>query len=140
MSAASYTINEKLRTSTPIENEEMILVSNLNIALDKMPKYKGNLRRSLYFDEDIAVQKFVAEYVPGESIKYKEFLSATKGRELYNPDGQVQIFIRDSENGRDISSINDDEQEVLYKTGSEFVVVDKIGENGKYFILLEEKQ
>ena len=140
MSAASYTINGKLRTSMPIDNEEMILVNNLNMALDKMPKYKGNLRRSLYFDDDIAVQRFVAEYAPGESIKYKEFLSTTKERELYNPDGQVQIFIRDSENGRDISSVNDGEQEVLYKTGSEFVVVDKIGADGKYFILLEEKQ
>lgn len=140
MSAKSYTINGKLRTKTPLTDEEKEFVKKLNEALDKIPTYSGNLQRSLVFDDDASVQKFLADYKPGKPIKYKEFISTTKGTELYNPSGQIQILIRDSKNGRDISSINDKEQEVLYKTDSEFIVIDTAEKDGKHYILLEEKQ
>lgn len=72
-----------------------------------------------------------------KTITYKEYISTTKG-DTYNSDGQVQIYIFDSQKGRDISKYNDGEQEILYLRGSKFKVseIDKI-ENTTY-ILLEE--
>lgn len=56
----------------------------------------------------------------------------------YNPDANVQIFIK-SKTGKDISSFNPSENEVLYPTGSEFIVKEVEQHGDKYFILLEEK-
>ena len=140
MSAQSYMINGKLRTGMPLTKEETALVSRFNEALDKMPVYRGDLQRSLFFEDIASVQEFLTDYTPGETIKYREFISTTKGETQYNPEGQVQIFIRDSQKGRDISSINDSEQEVVYKTDSEFVVINVTERNGKYYITLEEGQ
>ena len=119
--------------------EETALVSRFNETLDKIPVYRGDLQRSLFFEDAADVQEFLIDYTPGETIKYSEFISTTKGKNQYTPDGQVQILIRDSQNGRDISSINDSEQEVVYKTDSEFVVIDVTESDGKYYIWMEEK-
>lgn len=51
-------------------------------------------------------------------------MSTTKGQ-VYNEDGQVQIYIQNAHNGRDISSVNAHEQEVLYKTNQRFKVLNK---------------
>ena len=139
MSAQSYMINGKLRTEMPLTEEETALVSRFNETLDKMPVYRGDLQRSLFFEDAADVQEFLIDYTPGETIKFREFISTTKGKNQYNPDGQVQILIRDAQNGRDISSINDSEQEVVYKTDSEFVVIDVTESDGKYYIWMEEK-
>ena len=138
MSAQSYMINGKLRTEMPLTEEETALVSQFNETLDKMPVYRGDLQRSLFFEDAADVQEFLIDYTPGETIKFREFISTTKGKNQYNPDGQVQILIRDAQNGRDISSINDSEQEVVYKTDSEFVVINVTERNGKYYVILEE--
>ncbi|MFQ8902609.1 MAG: hypothetical protein ACLR7D_12835 [Lachnospira eligens] len=67
----------------------------------------------------------------------KRFLSTTKGQ-VYNEDGQVQIYIQNAHNGIDISSVNAQEQEVLYKTNQRFKVLNKEKADDKYYILLEE--
>ena len=82
-------------------------------------------------------QKWCIVQQIGEPIAYNEFLSTTKG-ETYNPEGQVQIFIQDAKNGRDISSINEGEQEVLYKNGASFVVLNIVENDGIQYILLGE--
>lgn len=139
MSSKSYVVNEKLRTGGKLSDVEQEMVNNLNKALDKMPKYDGNLQRSLYFYNEEAINEFLKDYKVGEPVEYKEFLSTTKG-ETYNPDGQVQIFIRDAKNGRDISSFNKEEQEVLYKNNSTFNVLNIVEYDGKHYILLGEKE
>lgn len=137
LSAKSYVINEKLRTAAALTAEDRLFVKNLDEALHKMPNFKGNLQRSLIFYSDEDVSVFINEYKVGNKITYSEYLSTTKG-EIYNPDGQVQIFIANAERGRDISSFNDAEKEVLYERNSSFVVVDTVEQNGKVYILLEE--
>ena len=89
------------------------MVDRLNETLNKMPKYNDNLQRSVYFKFEKVVEKYV-----------KRFLSTTKGQ-VYNEDGQVQIYIQNAHNGRDISSVNAQEQEVLYKTNQRFKVLNK---------------
>ena len=137
MSFDSYILNEKLRNNVALSAREQSTIDKLCETLDKMPNYKGNLQRSLYFNDEQELKDFLKDYVVGRTIKYKEFLSTTKG-EMYNPEGQVQIFIQNAEKGKDISMINTKEQEVLYKKDSEFEVLNMVVNNGIYYILLGE--
>jgi hypothetical protein len=50
----------------------------------------------------------------------------------------VQIFILDSKNGRDISSLNPKESEVLFGRNSSFIVESVNEQDGKYYILVVE--
>ena len=137
MSAKSYVVNEKLRSGTTLEQEEEAFVENLEKALDKMPVYEGDLQRSLYFYSDDDVESFMSTYQVGGKVKYNEFISTSKGK-LYNPDGQVQLFIHNAKSGKDISALNSNEDEVLYKRDSTFRVLNIVEQDGKYFILVVE--
>lgn len=137
MSTKSYIVNEKLRTGTVLSNDEEKFVVNLDMALKKMPVYEGNLQRSLFFYSDDDVTVFLKEHKKGNIVKYNEFVSTTKG-ELYNPDGQVQIYIQNAKKGRDISSLNEGENEVLYERNTSFKIINTIEHDGKYYILMEE--
>ena len=137
MSSKSYIINEKLRNGTALTKEEKELTEHLDVALDKMPSYEGNLQRSLIFYSEDDVSDFMKDYKIGNRITYKEYLSTTKG-ETYNPEGQVQMFIEDAKSGKDISSVNEAENEVLYKRDSSFVVKNVVEHDGVNYILLGE--
>lgn len=130
MSASSYVVNDKLRSGMELTPDDISFIINLDTALDKMPKYSGNLQRSLVFNSEDTHQA-------GQIVTYDEYLSTTKGQ-TYNPDGQVQIYIADAENGRDISEYNKSEQEVLYKRKSYFYIQEVVKQDGKYYILMTE--
>lgn len=138
MSPKSYVVNDKLRRNEELTQEEVRFTMNLDKALDKMPSYSGTLQRSLQFTNDYQLQEFLKDYTIGNSIFYREYISTTKG-DVYNADGQVQIFIQNSKNGKDISKFNGAEHEVLYKRNSAFIVRNRIERDGVYYILLVEK-
>lgn len=137
MSTKSYVVNEKLRTGAKLSDVEIQFVKDLDAVLDKMPIYEGNLQRSLLFrlNEDIDV--FLRSHKIDNIVKYNEFISTTKG-DIYNPDGQIQIYIQNAKNGRDISFINESENEVMYPRNATFKVINVIERDGKYYILMEE--
>lgn len=137
MSFKSYVVNEKLRNGNQLTNEEKQFINNLNEALNKLPSFNGNLQRSLYFDDQESLNNFLSEYEINMPVSYKSFISTTKG-ETYNHEGQVQIYIQDSKNGKDMSIFNRKEQEVLYKTDSEFNVIYMTEHDGVHYILLGE--
>ena len=137
MSAKSYEINEILRTKAALTPENQKFVDELDSALEKLPAYEGDLKRSLYFYSEQEIATFMEKYPVGSRITYNEYISATKGN-VYNPDGQVQIYIRNAKHGKDISDFNKAEDEILYQRGSAFKVVEIIREKDKYFICLEE--
>ncbi len=137
MSAKSYVVNEKLRTGTKLTDSEKEFVDNLDAALDKMPTYEGNLQRSLLFYSDEDIEAFMKRHTVGNTVTYDEYISTTKG-ETYNPEGQVQIYIQDAKNGKDISALNDGESEILYKRNSAFTIVNVVEQDGTYFILAVE--
>ena len=137
ISSKSYVINEKLRNATELTLREKNMVDKLNETLDKIPKYEGNLQRSLYFKHEDDINNYMKLFEIGKPVEFKQFLSTTKG-EVYNEEGQVQIYIQNAHSGRDISSINEQEQEVLYKPGQMFKVINIVKEDNKHYILLEE--
>ena len=137
ISSKSYVINEKLRNATELTLREKNMVDKLNETLDKIPKYEGNLQRSLYFKHEDDINNYMKLFEIGKPVEFKQFLSTTKG-EVYNEEGQVQIYIQNAHSGRDISSINEQEQEVLYKQGQMFKVINIVKEDNKHYILLQE--
>lgn len=138
MSSKSYIINEKLRKGISLTVDEQDFINNLDNALKKMPTYKGDLTRSLSFIYDDEMSAFIEAHTIGNSITYKEYISTTKGP-IYNPDGQVQIVIEGATKGRDFSSLNDGEKEVLYERNASFSVKHIIEKDGKYYMWLVEK-
>lgn len=133
----SYAINEKLRKGVPLTSEEKGFIMTLDSALNKMPKYKGNLNRSLIFDDESALDEFLSNYKAGNTIVYDEYISTTcKG--VYNPDGQVQIHIFGASSGRDITTINKGENEVLYQRNSSFKIISIVEENETIKIYMKE--
>lgn len=137
ISSKSYIINEQLRNETPLTIEDSEFTMDLDAALAKLPRYRGDLRRSLYFMDTDAMQTFLDMHRTGEKITYREYLSATRG-ETYNPEGQVQLRIANSTKGRNLAGFNDEEAEVLYERNASFRVGGTVNRNGKWFILLTE--
>lgn len=132
----SYTYNEKLRNNielTPMEEE---ILNNLDSALEKMPKYNGEVTRSVSISLD-DMDYFLKDYKEGYIVKHKAYTSTTKG-ETYNKEASVQMYIK-CKNGRDISEYNPDEQEVLFIRNSRFKVL-KIDTTDDFYvrIVLEE--
>lgn len=132
----SYTYNEKLRDDIKLTEEEKTILSNLDKALEKMPKYNNEVTRSVSISYD-DIDYFLKDYKEGSIIKYKAYTSTTKG-EIYNPDSRIQITIK-SKNGRDISDYNPDEQEILFIRNSQFKVL-KVDTSDDFYvrIILEE--
>jgi len=137
ISSDSYKLNDKLRRGSQLSEQDEILTNHLDAALKKMPKYEGDLGRSLYFYNDTELNSFMNSHMLGSVVMYNEFISTTKG-DVYNLDGQVQLYILDAENGRNISHFNEGEQEILYERESKFRVKNIEEINGTYHIQLEE--
>lgn len=140
----SFTINDALRRMRSVEDltlEQQQFISDLDNALKKVPKYEGTLIRTVDFSDypdtaDLELE-FVSKFVPGETIEIPQYWSTAKS-EGYNDNAKIKIYIENSRRGRDISSIGLDEREVLYERKSTFVVKNKINQDGKWYILLQE--
>ncbi len=137
ISSESYTLNDKLRNGVELTKNEQKLVKNLSSALNKLPKYKGDLNRSVNFDNDEKLATFLEEHKVGDIVTYKEFISTTKGEE-YAPEFNVQIHINNSKKGTNISMLNESESEILYNINSKFKVLNVILREGIYHIVLSE--
>lgn len=139
VSPDAYALNDKLRrgATSELTDIEKEWIKNLDSALRNLPNYEGDLNRSVtfWFAED--AQKFFDGFVEGKEYTPKQYLSTTKG-EVYNDDAQVQIYIQNAKNGKDLGKLNDMENEVLYPFMSRFKVINKVQQDGKFYILLEE--
>ncbi|WP_107841879.1 phage minor capsid protein [Metasolibacillus meyeri] len=137
ISSESYKLNDKLRRGTSLNEQDEVLINHLDAALKKLPQYEGDLSRSIYFNTNDDMARFLQEHVPGKEKMYKEYISTTKGN-TYNPEAQVQLYILDARKGRNISNYNPGEQEVLYERGSKFIINRIEVINDVHHILLEE--
>ncbi|MFD2696358.1 ADP-ribosyltransferase, partial [Sporolactobacillus shoreicorticis] len=137
ISSDAYKINEKLRSDMPLTQSDQTLMHNLDSALDKFPKYEGELNRSLFFTSKAQIESYLSLFVLGEVIETKQYVSASKG--VYDEADQVRLIIKNAKNGADLKGFNDKEEEVLYKRGSSFKTIDGwIEDTGKIVIVLEE--
>ncbi len=134
----AYLLNEKLRDRISLTANEKLWVSSLDSALKKMPRYSGMIQRSLTFYGDEQLQEFLAKHEIDAIVSYPAYTSMTASKKAYNPHGQVQLFILQSTQGRDIRAYNGAEQEILYPRNSRFWVrtVERIGR--QFHVYLEE--
>ena len=138
----SYMLNDALRNGRELDERYEKIAKNLDSALLKLPKYKGNLIRDLSFkdfpDSEERTQEFLSGFTVGKDKTFPEFLSTTSNPS-YSDNPSVRIFINHARNGRDLRKYNQNESEILYQRGSSFKVLSKwLGKNGVYFVKLEE--
>lgn len=134
----SYALNESLRSGRELSEEYRQWSQDLDKALDKMPKYQGEVTRSIgFFGQKEQLKEFLRIHKVGEDVEYPAYTSTTKG-EIYNPDADILVKIK-SKSGRDISSMNKEEQEIVYPRNSKFTVINFKVNSGKYEIEMEEK-
>lgn len=134
-----YVLNDKLRQGFELNEEEKEWVKNLDSALEKMPKYTGEVIRTLYFHTNEKLIQFLNNYNPElDFVRVKEYMSTSAG-EIYNPKGQVRIVIPNSKNGRDIRKYGEQEDEILYKRDCKFKILDVYSDKeGIIYIIMEE--
>ena len=125
-----------MRKNIELPTELQELHDNLLKALDKLPKYSGEINRSLYFDDDKDAEDFVKLYNIGKTVGYKHFLSFST--EIYNEEDSVRIKILNSKNSTDLRKFNSAEKETLYKPGQKFIVQDKYFDGERPIIVLKE--
>lgn len=137
----AYSLNDKLRRGavTELTELEKNWIEGLDSALNKLPRYKGNLNRSVYFENNEDARAMYEEFVVGEKYVPSQYLSATK-QGVYNDEANVQIYIENAANGRDLEKVTTMESEVLYPRGAKFKVIYKTEKDGQYWILLEEAE
>ncbi len=123
ISSESYMLNDKLRQGVGLSGEEIKWKADLDRALDKMPEYRGTLYRSVSDFGIDDVDSFIKSHVVGESMVFESYLSTSK--EVYDESFPIQYVIK-SKHGKDIRSYSL-EQEILFKTQSEFLVTKVMG-------------
>lgn len=136
VSPDAYVLNDKLRNGYDLSEIDKKWINSLDKALYKIPAIQGVVNRSLNFLHDEDRKKFIEMHEVGNKVKYKEYVSSSMN-EVYNEDGEVQITIY-SKNGRDIRSVNPEENEILFMRDTEFESVNIEKLNGKTYIDLVE--
>lgn len=133
ISSESYKINEALRNDLKLSKEQEQIMKNLDNALNKCEKYKGNVVRVLDIRNKEDLNKFIQQNQKGQEITFKEYLSFSD-KNIYNENANIIIYTI-SKNGRDIRRYNPEESEVLYFRNSKFLVENVIKKDNKYYIL-----
>lgn len=140
----SYAINEALRNTddiTKLSDEQQKFINLLDKALSKVPKYKGNLLRTIDFsswpDAEEKTMDFVEGFVVGKTTQIPQYWSTSTGK-VDVGNSEIQVYILGAKNGHDIRDIGLNENEVLYERGSKFFVIDKYFADNKWSILLRE--
>lgn len=135
ISSESYKINDALRNETKLTEQQEKILDSLDDALDKFPKYKGNVTRSIILDND-ELKEFLKEHKQGNTVTYKAYTSTTVGNR-YNDVSNIELHIK-SKNGRDIRKFNKEEQEILFRRNTEFQVIYVKTINNIHHIYLKE--
>ncbi|MGY4103807.1 ADP-ribosyltransferase, partial [Nocardia sp. R16R-3T] len=133
---SSGDINGALRSGKPLTAEQQAEVNQLNSTLDKFPSYGGRVTRRTDMSEEE-----LAKYQPGHTIEEPAFTSSSATPNAAK-DRPIEFQIQ-SENGKYIghNSSVPEEQEVLFRSGTEFMVVDRFEDKatGRLIIQMAER-
>lgn len=130
-------VKKDLREKGSVSEQDKGWTRNLDKALEKLPKYKGKLVRTVDLPKGVELDKFLLKHTEGAEVEYKEYISTSK-KELFDFNPKVTIVIPNATQGRDISGIYKKEGEVIYERGSKFKVTGVKKKGGTYKITLEE--
>lgn len=116
-------INSALRRGDVNNRERIRLqVEDITNLLDKLPSFNGAVfRREMSYKDSI--EDHINDFIKGEIVDFKAFLS-TSEKDNLTKFGNELIFEIKSKNGKQIKNYSDnpDEEEVLFKPNSIFIV------------------
>lgn len=119
LSSDSYKINDKLRRMEHLSEQESVFIQALDAALDKMPEYAGTVYRSVSDFGIDDVDAYIKAHVADEITIFNSYLSAAET--VYDESFPIQYVIQ-SKHGKDIRVYNQQEQEILFKRNSKFLI------------------
>lgn len=124
-------MNSYLRTDDNRDENIDYMIKVLNRGLDKLPSYQGIVKRGASLPESIREAHGV-----GAVIEYDAFTSTSTNSGFSGED----MFIIQSQTGKPIMGFSQhrSENEVLFKSGTKFKVLEKREENGVYHYILAE--
>lgn len=132
----SYKINSKLYNNEKLSKEDKEYIENLDNALKGMPIYKGWVRRSIYVRDNEDVSKILSIFDNEQKIGFwNSYISAST--DIYDGSFGVQMKIK-SKTGRNLTTLNNNENEVLFARNTNFQLIDIKAENGIIFVKIEE--
>lgn len=124
-------LNSYLRSDENRDENIDYLIKVLNEGLDKLPSYRGIVKRGATLPESIRNSHGI-----GAVLDYEAFTSTSTNSGFSGED----MFIIQSETGKPIMGFSShrSENEVLFKSGTQFKVLDKKEENGVFHYILAE--
>ena len=137
VSSYSYKINPKLREDK-LNKEEQEYVNELDNALVKMPKYKGEVKRSIPINSQKELNEILEPFNNKDKIgSWKDYTSA-RANGVYDDSFELQMNIL-SKSGRNISAFNPDYgDEILFLRNTKFKLLSVKKLNGKIYANLKE--
>ena len=144
VSSDSYKINERLRSRSPLTQDEQQFVDELDHALDKLPDYNGTVFRNISFDmvDDEEFGKFILRHAIGGKVTYRAYTSASKSTDGYPIDGdKIVSYTIKVKHGKDINHFGfgiPEEQEVLLKRRTRFKILEAARDGNMIFLTMEE--
>ena len=124
-------MNSYLRKEDQKDENINFLVETMNSGLSKLPSYKGLVKRGGKLPESVK-----AKHTPGSIVTYGAYTSSSTSNGFSAED----MFLIYSKNGKPIMGLSShsSEYEVLFKSNSQFKVIDVWSkENHSYYILKE---
>jgi len=136
-------LNKKLRQGLSLEPADKTLLKKLSSGLEKLPSYEKDVFRKVSFNTESDLKKFLKAHRKNSIVKYKTPISSSTDnrRFLFSGKGDVNITIKKSISGKDISSFskNPVEKEVLFDRNKSFKILSVKKNNlNAYELVLEE--
>ncbi|MFE3222517.1 alpha/beta hydrolase [Nocardia sp. NPDC059228] len=129
-------VNDATRNGNPRAlHDQDVEIRTLMSAYNKLPDHEGTVYRSLRFDDEAKLVKFLDEYAPGKEPVDRGFASSDRDSSM--PGGNVELII-DSHSGKDISWSSPSQAEVVFPPGTKFRVESHHYEDGKHYIHLTD--
>jgi len=133
----SYKINSTLYNQGGLTKEQEKYIEELDFALSKMPKYTGNVFRSVYVKDNEQLNKILSVFNNNSKIgSWNSYISSSKG--IYDESFNLQFKIK-SKTGRNLSKLNDEGKgEIVFLRNTQFELKDIYSLNGNIIVSLEE--
>ena len=137
LSPQSLEFNELMRNNESLSAEMEKWKNDLEFAINKLPKFEGDVFRYIQVND---VNSFVSSFEPNSIISFDQFLSSSKVEGLYGDKTthNVEFIFVDTKNGRDLSKLNQSEQEVLFNYKQKFVTIESSIDDGIAYIYMRE--
>lgn len=117
----SYVLNDALRNEIPLNNQQQQMVTQLDNAIKKLPKYRDDKPLYRSYNEGVFdVRSYAAKIVRKGYVREKNYFSTSKG--VYDPNDDLRIIILQSKSGADLNKYDNGEKEVLFKRNTKFNV------------------